>query len=73
MVNQEEAERVRAIFALFEESRSVLLTLAEIERRGWRLKSWMRKTGQFRPGGPFALNSLQRLLTNILLYGSDPT
>ena len=49
MVNQEEAERVRAIFALFEESRSVLLTLAEIEWRGWRLKSWMRKTGQFRP------------------------
>jgi site-specific DNA recombinase len=43
VVNQEEAERVRAIFALFEENRSLLLTLAEIERRGWRLKSWTRK------------------------------
>jgi len=70
IVNEEEAEQVRAIFALFEESRSVLLTLAEIERRGWRLKSWTRNTGQFRPGGPFAINSLRRLLTNILYTGS---
>jgi site-specific DNA recombinase len=69
-VNEEEAEQVRAIFALFEKSHSVLLTLAEIERRGWRLKSWTRKTGQFRPGGPFALNSLRRLLTNILYSGA---
>jgi site-specific DNA recombinase len=70
VVNHEEAERVRAIFALFEKSRSVLLTLAEVERRGWRLKSWTRKTGQFRAGGPFALNSLRRLLTNILYTGA---
>src|SRR6266436_1279794 len=55
IVNEEEAERVRAIFTLFEENRSVLLTLAEIERRGWRLKSWTRKSGHFRPGGPFAI------------------
>jgi site-specific DNA recombinase len=69
VVNEEEAERVRAIFTLFEENRSVLLTLAEIERRGWRLKSWTRKTGQFRSGGPFAINSLRRLLTNVLYAG----
>jgi site-specific DNA recombinase len=70
IVNEGEADRVRAIFTLFEENRSVLLTLAEIERRGWRLKSWTRKTGQFRSGGPFAINSLRRLLTNILYTGS---
>jgi site-specific DNA recombinase len=70
IINEEEAERVRAIFTLFEENRSVLLTLAEIERRGWRLKSWTRKTGQFRSGRPFAINSLRRLLTNILYTGS---
>ena len=70
VVNEEEAERVRAIFALFEENRSARLTLAEIERRGWRLKSWIRKTGQFRSGGEFALNSLRRLLTNILYTGA---
>jgi site-specific DNA recombinase len=70
VVNEEEAERVRAIFALFEEHRSLLLTLIEVERRGWRLKSWTRKTGQFRSGGPFALGSLRRLLTNILYTGA---
>jgi site-specific DNA recombinase len=70
VVNEEEAERVRAIFALFEEHRSMLLTLIEIERRGWRLKSWTRKTGQFRAGGAFDLGSLRRLLTNILYTGS---
>jgi site-specific DNA recombinase len=70
VVNEEEAERVRAIFALFEEHGSVLPALAEIERRGWKLKSWTRKSGQFRPGGPFALNSLRRLLTNILYTGA---
>ena len=70
VVNEEEAERVRAIFALFEENRSARLTLAEIERRGWRLKSWTRKTGQFRAVGPFAKNSLLRLLTNILYTGA---
>ena len=72
VVNEEEAERVRAIFALFEEHRSVLLTLAEIERRGWRLKSWMRKTGQFRAGGPFALNSLRTAANQHSVHGCDP-
>src|SRR5450755_1168048 len=70
VVNEEEAERVRTIYALFEEHGSVLRTLAEIDRRGWRLKSWTLKTGQFRPGGKFALNSLRRLLTNILYTGA---
>ncbi len=70
VVNEEEAERVRAIFALFEEHGSVMLTLAEIERRGWRLKSWTRKMGALRAGGPFSLNSLRRLLSNILYTGS---
>jgi site-specific DNA recombinase len=70
IVNDEEANRVRAIFALFEELGSPQATLAEIERRGWRLKSWTRKKGQFRAGGPFALNSLRRLLTNILYTGA---
>jgi site-specific DNA recombinase len=61
VVNEEEAVRVRTIFELFEEHGSARLTLAEIERRDWRLKSWTRQTGQFRAGGPFALDSLRRL------------
>ena len=54
-------------------SRSIVLRgarLAEIDRRGWRLKSWTRQTGQFRAGGPFALNSLRRLLSNVITTGA---
>ena len=69
VVNEEEAERVRAIFALFAEHGSLVPTLAEIQCRGWRLKSWTRKTGEFRTGGPFTLTALWRLLTNILYTG----
>ena len=45
VVNEEEAEQVRSIFDLFEQQRSALGTLAEIERRGWRLKSWTAENG----------------------------
>ena len=62
VVNEEEAERVRAIFALCEEHGSQG-TLAEIERRGWHLKSWTPQTGRFREGGSFTPNSLRRLPT----------
>jgi site-specific DNA recombinase len=70
VVNQEEAQRVRAIFALFEVHRSILTTLTEIERRGWRLKSWTCKNGQYRAGGEFAPSSLLRLLTNVIYKGA---
>jgi site-specific DNA recombinase len=70
VVNEEEAERVRAIFARFEENGSAALTLAEIKRRGWRLKSWTRKKGPFRVGGPFTLTALRRLLSNVVYTGS---
>ena len=70
VVNESEAEQVRTIFQLFEENRSVFLTLAEIERRGWKLKSWTRRWGGFREGGQFTALSLRRLLGNILYTGS---
>jgi site-specific DNA recombinase len=69
-VNEEEAERVRAIFDLFERSGSIPLTLAEVQQRGWTLKSWKRRKGIFREGGPFTLLSLRRLLSNILYAGA---
>jgi site-specific DNA recombinase len=47
-----------------------MLTLAAIQHRGWRLKSWTRKTGAFRAGGAFNLTSLRRLLSNVLYTGS---
>jgi site-specific DNA recombinase len=70
VINEAEAAQVRAIFAMFETYGSVPLTLQEIERRGWRLKSWTTKAGRCHPGGPFAMNSLRRILANIIYTGS---
>ena len=50
VVNEEEAVRVRAIFSLFEQHRSARTTLTEIQRQGWLLKSWTRKSGHFHAG-----------------------
>lgn len=69
-VNEEEAERVTAIFELFEKNGSISLTLAELQSRGWTLKSWKRRTGKFREGGTFTRLSLRRLLGNILYTGA---
>jgi site-specific DNA recombinase len=70
VVNEEEAEQVRTIFAVFEETGSARRTLEEIDRRGWRLKSWTRKKGGFRAGSQFTLTALRRLLGNILYTGA---
>jgi site-specific DNA recombinase len=70
VINEAEAAQVRAIFAMFESYGSVQLTLQEIERRGWRLKSWTTKAGKCHAGGPFAMNSLRRILGNIMYTGS---
>ena len=51
VVNPKEANHVRAIFTLFEETRSVRLTLDEILRRGWKLKSWTCRNGKVHGGG----------------------
>src|SRR5437764_9513756 len=47
IVNQQEAERVRTIFTWFEKCGCIIGTLEQIERRGWTLKSWTPKHGQF--------------------------
>jgi hypothetical protein len=58
VVNREEAERVRAIFALYLEYRSVGQVLDAAQAQGWRNKHW-----------PFTKASLERLLSNVLYIG----
>jgi hypothetical protein len=45
-VNAEEAERVRAIFALFLEYQSLPLVVRELEARGWTNKRWRTRSGK---------------------------
>ena len=68
-VNEDEAERVRAIFALYLEHESLLPVVQELERRGWANKRWLTRKGRERGGEPFTKTGLHRLLTNVLYAG----
>jgi site-specific DNA recombinase len=69
LVNDEEAERVRAIFALYLEHHSLLPVVQELERRGWVNKRWQTRQGRLRGGRPFTKTSLHRLLSNVVYAG----
>jgi site-specific DNA recombinase len=68
-VNDQEAERVRAIFALCLEHEALLPVVQELARRGWVGKCWQTRHGRHRGGRPFTKTSLYRLLTNVLYAG----
>jgi site-specific DNA recombinase len=68
-VNEEEAQRVRAIFALYLEHQSLLPVVQELARRDWVGKRWQTRHGRPRGGRPFTKTSLYRLLTNVLYAG----
>src|SRR5207237_1984331 len=68
-VNEAEAERVRAIFALYLEHERLLPVVQELERRGWVNKRWQTRKGHQRGGQPFTRTNLYRLLTNVAYLG----
>jgi site-specific DNA recombinase len=69
VVNEEEAETVRQIFTLYLDLRSLQATAAELNRRGWRTKSWATKEGTFHEGVAFNKAHVSRLLGNVLYVG----
>jgi site-specific DNA recombinase len=69
LVNEAEAARVRAIFALYRRQRSLLQVLQELARRGWRTKEVRTSAGHRRGGRPFTRSSLYHLLTNVTYIG----
>ncbi|HEY7153011.1 MAG TPA: recombinase family protein [Gemmataceae bacterium] len=68
-VNDDEAERVRAIFALYLEHQALLPVVQELAHRGWVGKCWQTRHGRPRGGRPFDKTSLYRLLTNVIYAG----
>jgi site-specific DNA recombinase len=56
-VNEEEAARVRAIFALYLEHESLLPVVQELARSGWVGKYWQTHQGRQRGGRPFTVPS----------------
>jgi site-specific DNA recombinase len=69
VVNDKESRRVRDIFALFAERRSLAAVVTELVRRRWRTKSWTSQNGTAHAGRDFAKASLRRLLTNPIYAG----
>src|SRR5262249_57555132 len=51
-VNDAEAARVRAIFALYLEYQTLRPVVRELDRRGWRTKRWRTPNGHTPPRPP---------------------
>jgi site-specific DNA recombinase len=68
-VNAEEAERVRAMFALYLEHESLPRVARELAARGWSNKRWRTRSGKESGGEPFTRVGLRRLLANVLYAG----
>jgi site-specific DNA recombinase len=69
LVNQAEAKRVRAIFALYVQHQGLIPVIQELERRRWVQKRWVTRKGQTRGGRAFTKTSLHRFLTNPIYAG----
>ncbi len=69
LVNEDEAARVRAIFALYLEHQALVPVIRELDARGWTGKLWRTRKGHERGGKPFTKSSLHKLLTNITYLG----
>jgi site-specific DNA recombinase len=69
VVNDGEAEIVRQIFDLYLELGSLLSTVQEIARRGWKTKRWTTKKQIARGGLPITKTRLHHLLTNVTYIG----
>jgi site-specific DNA recombinase len=69
VVNEEEAERVRAIFQLYLEKGSLGATLAAIQASGTKTKRFQTTLGHWRGGLALEKSSLQKMLTNITYLG----
>lgn len=69
VVNEPEAAIVREIFRLYLQRRSIIATVEEANRRGWKTKSWVTKAGHRRVGQPFNKSRLYAMITNIAYIG----
>jgi site-specific DNA recombinase len=62
VVNEDEARRVRAIFDLYLEYRSLIPTVREINRRGWTTKQWTTRNGREHRGKTLNTSEQSRII-----------
>ena len=69
VVNEAEAEQVRAIFSKYLQLSSILETVRWLDAQGWLNKKYQTSKGQWRGGKDFDKSTLHRLLSNPLYIG----
>ncbi|MEX0653922.1 MAG: recombinase family protein [Phycisphaeraceae bacterium] len=69
LINEDEAERVRAIYRMYLKEGSMLPTLRSLKALGWKTKRYETAGGVWRGGAEFDKSSLQKLLTNVTYLG----
>lgn len=69
VVNQDEAERVRAIYRLYLKEGSMLPTIRALKALGWKTKQYETAKDKRRGGAAFDKSALQKLLTNVVYLG----
>jgi site-specific DNA recombinase len=70
MVNAAEAERVREIFRIADQTGSLAATLKRMNAHGLTTKDWTTRNGVHHVGRPFVKGILRALLGNVLYKGS---
>jgi site-specific DNA recombinase len=68
-VNADEALHIRTIFKLYLDYNALLPVVLEIDRRGWRTKQFITRSGVTHGGTPFTKGRLFRLLKNPIYVG----
>lgn len=69
LVNESEANQIRAIYQMYLEAGSMLPALGVIKKRGWKTKRYQTTQGQWRGGREFDKSMLQKMLTNVTYLG----
>ena len=69
VINKDEAPIVRQVFELYAETPSLVKVAQELNRRGWRRKSWKTRDGKRRKGGTWNRVSLKRFLNDPAYIG----
>jgi site-specific DNA recombinase len=69
LVNPDEAEQVKAIFALYLKHQGLVATVTELNRRHWTTKRFITKAGKSVGGRKWVKTDLFKVLTNVLYVG----
>lgn len=69
VLNQTEAEQVRAIFDLYVQHEGLIGVVQELNARGWRTKQWTTKRGTSKGGRAYDKNVVYGILRNVTYLG----